>query len=280
MGKWLEEFERQQAEEAAQKAAAEAKKKRRIIAVGLGAGAIALAVLVFVLFRMHVLCLHEWSEPTCENPSTCAICGDTSGEALGHDWADATCVVASTCATCGETDGEPLGHEADESAWEVAEKATCVEPGEEFAPCVLCSEKVTREIEPLGHEEGKWKVVKKSVIRDGEVVPGLKALFCKRCGEKLETKEYEREAPRKSSSGGSSGSGGANPWSQDGNSNGGGSGGWHESESNATTVYTTDTGEKYHLEWCTSLRSSRHPTTVASAKSRGFEPCKICDPPS
>lgn len=44
-------------------------------------------------------------------------------------------------------------------------------------------------------------------------------------------------------------------------------------------VFVTRTGEKYHLEGCGSLRRSRIPATLAEAKERGYEPCKLCDPP-
>src|SRR5690606_37525780 len=45
------------------------------------------------------------------------------------------------------------------------------------------------------------------------------------------------------------------------------------------TVYLTRTGEKYHLDDCPSLRSSKIPSTLQEASDRGYEPCGICRPP-
>ena len=45
-------------------------------------------------------------------------------------------------------------------------------------------------------------------------------------------------------------------------------------------VYVTKTGTKYHLEGCSSLRSSKIPTTLQEAVSRGMGPCSICSPPT
>jgi len=44
-------------------------------------------------------------------------------------------------------------------------------------------------------------------------------------------------------------------------------------------VYITKTGEKYHTEKCSSLRSSRIAITLEEAVSKGYEPCKLCNPP-
>ena len=48
--------------------------------------------------------------------------------------------------------------------------------------------------------------------------------------------------------------------------------------SSGDTVYITKTGSKYHLEWCSSLRKSKIPVSKSDAISRGFDPCKICNP--
>ena len=45
------------------------------------------------------------------------------------------------------------------------------------------------------------------------------------------------------------------------------------------TVYTTKTGEKYHLENCQYLRYSRIETTLNQALDFGYDPCSICKPP-
>jgi micrococcal nuclease len=44
-------------------------------------------------------------------------------------------------------------------------------------------------------------------------------------------------------------------------------------------VFVTRTGEKYHLDGCSSLRRSRIQTTLEQAQERGYEACKLCRPP-
>ena len=60
-------------------------------------------------------CAHQWSEATCTEPATCALCGAVDGEALGHDWEiisqeEASCTNAGSivyeCAGCGEDKSE------------------------------------------------------------------------------------------------------------------------------------------------------------------------------
>ena len=51
---------------------------------------------------------HTWIDATCETPKTCAVCGETEGEALGHTWVDATYEAPKTCSVCGATEGEAL----------------------------------------------------------------------------------------------------------------------------------------------------------------------------
>lgn len=70
----------------------------------LCAGAVLLVGIVMFL------CVHIWSEPTCEEPATCKLCGKISGDALGHFWTDATCTDPYRCIKCGESNGEPWGH--------------------------------------------------------------------------------------------------------------------------------------------------------------------------
>jgi micrococcal nuclease len=50
------------------------------------------------------------------------------------------------------------------------------------------------------------------------------------------------------------------------------------SSSNAV-VFITSTGEKYHLDGCSSLRRSRIQSTLAEANERGYDACKLCRPP-
>lgn len=52
------------------------------------------------------------------------------------------------------------------------------------------------------------------------------------------------------------------------------------SDSSDTTVYITNTGEKYHLSGCSSLRKSKIPISLSEAKAQGYEPCKKCHPPA
>ena len=99
------------------------------------------AMLLCLLTLAGCGCRHQWEDADCVVPSTCALCGETQGEALGHRWADATCVTARNCAACGETEGEPLGH-----SWN---DATCTEP----RTCTLCAE---TEGEPLEHSFGEF----------------------------------------------------------------------------------------------------------------------------
>lgn len=46
-----------------------------------------------------------------------------------------------------------------------------------------------------------------------------------------------------------------------------------------TIVYITKTGAKYHGDGCASLKKSRIKVTLSEAVSRGYAPCKICNPP-
>ncbi len=44
------------------------------------------------------------------------------------------------------------------------------------------------------------------------------------------------------------------------------------------TVYVTNTGKKYHMEDCGSLRNSSIPMPLSEARKK-YDPCKICHPP-
>lgn len=46
-----------------------------------------------------------------------------------------------------------------------------------------------------------------------------------------------------------------------------------------TTVYITNTGEKYHASGCGSLWNSCIAISLEDAVARGYEPCKRCNPP-
>ena len=100
-----------------------------------------LLVLLLAVMCLSLLtgcfCQHEWKAATCTDPSTCAKCEKTEGEALGHVWMAATCETPKTCEVCGTTDGEPKGH-----TWVDAD---CENP----RTCSAC--KLT-EGEALGHD--------------------------------------------------------------------------------------------------------------------------------
>ncbi len=44
-------------------------------------------------------------------------------------------------------------------------------------------------------------------------------------------------------------------------------------------VYITNTGSKYHRDGCRYLSKSQIPISLSDAKARGYEPCKVCNPP-
>ena len=46
-----------------------------------------------------------------------------------------------------------------------------------------------------------------------------------------------------------------------------------------TVVYITKTGERYHIERCTSVRNSKISISLGEAVAKGYEPCQRCDPP-
>lgn len=64
--------------------------------------------------------VHDYQSATCTLPETCAICGETNGDALGHAWTKADCEMPETCTVCALTQGSALGH-----AWR---GATCTSP--------------------------------------------------------------------------------------------------------------------------------------------------------
>lgn len=45
------------------------------------------------------------------------------------------------------------------------------------------------------------------------------------------------------------------------------------------TVYIADTGTKYHLSTCRTLKKSKHAISLAEAKAKGYTACGICHPP-
>ena len=121
---------------------------------------------------------HIWTEPTCTEPKTCTVCGETEGAALGHDWKEPTCTEPKTCARCGETEGAALGHD-----WK---EPTCTEP----KTCARCG---ATEGEALGHDYTDATCIEEGVCRRcGETVPAkghdwndatcMRPKTCARCG--------------------------------------------------------------------------------------------------
>ena len=50
-------------------------------------------------------------------------------------------------------------------------------------------------------------------------------------------------------------------------------------DTSSETVYITETGSKYHLENCSSLKNSDIISiTVDEAVEEGYKPCSICEP--
>jgi Predicted hydrolase (metallo-beta-lactamase superfamily) len=45
------------------------------------------------------------------------------------------------------------------------------------------------------------------------------------------------------------------------------------------TVYITKSGTKYHADGCSSLSKSKIPISLTDAKSKGYTPCSLCNPP-
>jgi len=51
------------------------------------------------------------------------------------------------------------------------------------------------------------------------------------------------------------------------------------SDNQNVTVYMTKTGSKYHRDGCRYLSKSKITISLKDAKSRGYEPCSVCNPP-
>lgn len=174
-----------------------------------------IVVIVLLSFLLLMLtgcvCKHEWVEATCTEPKTCALCGETEGEALGHNWSNATCTSPKTCARCGMTEGKALGHDWIEATctepktchrcgttegeavghtfteWKVKTNATCKQEGLEVRTCEVCGEKETRERPKLSHKAGKWYTIKEATV----IEPGIRVNWCQNCGEELKRENFE-----------------------------------------------------------------------------------------
>lgn len=51
-----------------------------------------------------------------------------------------------------------------------------------------------------------------------------------------------------------------------------------QTNSDNRTVYITKTGVKYHKAGCDTMKSTPYKITVSQADSRGYAPCKVCNP--
>ena len=151
----------------------------------IGVGVAAAALALFMLFSTHIICFHNWQEPTCTSPSICKTCGRSKGDPLGHDWQEATCTEPKTCARCGKTDGKALGHDVKE--WTVTKEATCTAEGEESGKCARCGETPKREVPMKEHSFGEWETVKAATCTE----KGESHRVCSVCGFE-ETKELEK----------------------------------------------------------------------------------------
>ena len=107
-----------------------------------------------------------------------------------HDWVDATCTAPKTCAVCGETEGEALGHTASEAVKEHEKAPTCTETGsyDSVVYCSVCSAELSREtvtVAAEGHKPGE-------AVRENEVAPTLNSegsydevIYCSVCSAEL-----------------------------------------------------------------------------------------------
>lgn len=53
----------------------------------------------------------------------------------------------------------------------------------------------------------------------------------------------------------------------------------NKEEKKETIVYITRTGSKYHRAGCRYLSRSQIPISLSDAKSNGYDPCSVCNPP-
>lgn len=102
-------------------------------------------------------CPHEWigsiynvwSEPTCQVPKTCIICGATEGGVLPHDWKNTSCDNPSPCSMCGTLEGIEITHQ-----WQEDGSKICVRCGIDLRPSD------ERFIENLGKSlEKRWELM-------------------------------------------------------------------------------------------------------------------------
>ena len=210
--------EKDEAETSKEKAGLIGKLQLMRIEVKIGLVAAVVIVIFGVLFGSHAICLHQWSRPTCTQPSVCRICGAKQGKALGHDmppatctspskcrrcnftkgkglghkWVEATCTEPKTCSRCKGTAGSSLGHVAGE--WNITKEATCTEAGSREATCKRCGQKLTEMIAKADHQPGDWQVTEEPTITSsGLVYPGKRERKCTVCGQTVDSESYTIE---------------------------------------------------------------------------------------
>ncbi len=126
------------------------------------------AILICLLALSGCGCSHEWIPADCSAPQTCALCGETQGEALIHQWSKASCTSPKTCSLCGETEGDALEHQ-----WEAA---TCL-------TSETCTECGATQGEAPGHTEGSPSYTN---INFNSATADY-AISCEVCGELLDS---------------------------------------------------------------------------------------------
>lgn len=47
-----------------------------------------------------------------------------------------------------------------------------------------------------------------------------------------------------------------------------------------TVVYIAPKGKKYHDSYCSTVRNGSTPVQITQAKAHGYQPCKVCNPPT
>ena len=105
---------------------------------------------------------------------TYTIAGSACREVEDVDFRDGTMYIGDN--TAGPDTVHTVGPEHS-FAFTKEIKPTCEEPGEEISTCSRCGTQTSRFIEPLGHQYGKWKILRKSTCTKH----GKKEHVCKRC---------------------------------------------------------------------------------------------------
>ena len=129
----------------------------------------------------------------------CSRCGDERNRvvlpATGHSYGEwivdkePTCIESGTrhkvCSECGDVVTETLDALGHDLVHHDGKPATCTESGyEAYDTCTRCGYSTYKEIPALGHDEGKWNVVREADCTHD----GLEERRCTRCGALLESR--------------------------------------------------------------------------------------------